>query len=74
VSPPPQKKPLAGPLSKTFFFFKFLGAFEKFQKAIISLVMSVCLHGTTRLPLEGFSPNLIFEHVFENMPRKFKFD
>ena len=27
----------------------------------MSVCPSVCLHGTTRLPLEGFSRNLIFE-------------
>jgi hypothetical protein len=32
-----------------------LGAFAKLQKATISYVMSVCPHGTTRLPLDGFS-------------------
>ena len=43
----------------------FLGAFAKLRKATISFVMSVCLsvrpHGTTRLPLDGFLWNLIFE-------------
>ena len=36
----------------------FSGAFAKLQKATITFVMSVCLsvcpHGTTRLPLDGF--------------------
>jgi len=32
----------------------FLGAFAKLQNAIISSVMSVCLHGKTRHPLNGF--------------------
>ena len=45
--------------------FTFLGAFAKLRKAIISFVMSVCLsarpHGTTRLPMEGFSKKFIFE-------------
>ena len=31
------------------------GAFEKLRKATISFVKSVHLHGTTRLPLDGFS-------------------
>jgi hypothetical protein len=33
----------------------FEGAFGKLRNASISFVMSVCLHGTTRLPLDGFS-------------------
>jgi len=37
----------------------FLGAFAKLRKAIVSFVMSVFptfrLHGTTGLPLDGFS-------------------
>ena len=39
----------------------FLGAFAELQKLTISFVMSVHPHGTTRLPLDGFSRNLIFE-------------
>ena len=39
-----------------------LGAFAKFRKAPINFVMSVLRpHGTTRLPLDGFSWNLIFD-------------
>ena len=34
---------------------KFLGAFSKLRKAAISFVMSVGPHGTTQLPLDGFS-------------------
>ena len=34
----------------------FLGAFANLRKATVTLVMSVCLHGTTRFP-----QNLIFE-------------
>ena len=30
------------------------GFFAKLRKATISFVMSVCPHGTTQLPLEGF--------------------
>jgi hypothetical protein len=41
----------------------FLGAFAKLRKATISFVLSIRTHGTTRLPLEGFSFNLIF-HLF----------
>ena len=32
----------------------FLGAFAKLRIATTSFVMSVCPHGTTRLPLDGF--------------------
>jgi len=37
-----------------------LDAFAKLQKATISFVASLCPHGTTRLPLDGFSLNSIF--------------
>jgi hypothetical protein len=51
----------------------FLGAFAKLRKTTISYIMSVCLsvslsvclsvcpHATSRLPLDGFSWNFIFE-------------
>ena len=46
---------------------------RKIRKEAISFVMSVCpsvcLHGTTRLPLDGFSWNLILEYF----SRRFKF-
>ena len=35
-------------------------------KATISFVMSVCPHGTTRLPLDEFSLNFIFENISKN--------
>jgi hypothetical protein len=48
----------------------FLDAFSKLLKVTISFVIYVCLsvrpHGTTRLPLDGFSWNLIFEY-FSNI-------
>ena len=47
-------------------FSPFLGAFAKLRKAISSFIMSVrpsvCPHEKTRLPLDGFSWNLIFEY------------
>jgi hypothetical protein len=50
-----------------------LGAFAKLRKATISFVMSVrtsvSQHGTTRLPLDGFSRNSIFED-FSKICRK----
>ena len=43
----------------------FIGVFIKLQQATISFVMSVCLyvcpHGTTQLPLDGFSWNMMFQ-------------
>ena len=42
-------------------FPSILGTFAKLQKATIGFVMSVRLHGTTWLPLDRFSCNLIFE-------------
>ena len=35
--------------------------FTKIAKATVSFVMSVRLHETTRLPLDEFSRNLVFE-------------
>ena len=43
-----------------------LGAFAKLRKATISFVMSVCLSvcpHATRLPLDGFPWNLIFQYL-----------
>jgi len=55
----------------------FLGAFAKLPKATISFIMSVCssdrLH-RTRLSLGGFLWNVIFNFLFQNLSRKFKFD
>jgi hypothetical protein len=39
-----------------------LGAFAKFPKAIIIFHLSFRPHGTTRLPVDGFPQNLIFEN------------
>jgi hypothetical protein len=39
------------------------GAFAKFRNATITFVMSVRLHGKTRLPLDGFLLNLIFAYL-----------
>jgi len=44
-----------------------LGAFARLRKATVSLVTFVCpslRHGTTRLPLNGFSWNLIYMPTF----------
>ena len=57
-------------------FVEFLGAFVKLRKATISFVTSVFAcpsarpQGTTRLQLDGFSWNFIFEHFFENLSKK----
>jgi hypothetical protein len=37
------------------------GAFAKLKSDCLSV--SVCLHGTTQLPLDGFSWNLIFKYI-----------
>jgi hypothetical protein len=39
----------------------FLGILTKLEKATTGLVMSVCLHGTTMLPLNKFLRNFIPE-------------
>ena len=53
-----------------------LGAFTKLRKATLSFVMSARLsilpRGTTRLLLDRFSWNLVFEYIFY-LPRKLKF-
>jgi len=45
--------------SVTLLLCNFWGAFAKMRKATVSFIVSVCLsvspHGTTRLPLGGFS-------------------
>jgi len=50
----------------------FLGMFEKFRRRAVCSFMSVLLsvrpsalfpHTTNRIPLDGFSCNLMFEHV-----------
>jgi len=38
----------------------FLGTFQKLRKTTINFIMSVCPHGTSQLPMDGFSCNLIF--------------
>jgi hypothetical protein len=56
-------------------FVPLLGAFAKFRKVTISFVMSVrpsvrpfvCLHGTIRLPLGGFSLNWIVEFFLKTV-------
>jgi hypothetical protein len=40
----------------------FLGMFTKLQKATLDFIMSVSLHVTTLLPLNGFLINCIFEY------------
>ena len=56
----------------------FLDAFVKLRKATISFVMSVCLSvcpsGATRLPQVGFSYNLIFEDLPKFFTDMSKFD
>ena len=45
----------------------FLGMFRKLQKVTISFDVLVCPRRTTRLPLDGFSSNLICEDIFFNI-------
>jgi hypothetical protein len=63
------RQTFANPPSPLFPYF--LGAFVKFRMATISFVKSASLshpsvrpHAKTRLPLDGFSSNLIFEGFF----------
>jgi len=65
-----------------------LGCFEKLRKATIIFVMSVfplgypsvspsvrpsvCPHAPLRLPLIGFSLNLVFEYFQKNLSRKLR--
>jgi len=39
--------------------------FAKLQKATVSFIMSICLHGTVQLQLYKFSENLIFDYFSE---------
>jgi len=52
-----------------------VGAFKNLRQVTISFVMSVrlCPRGTTRLPLNGFSWNLMFEGFSKICWKKFKF-
>jgi hypothetical protein len=43
-----------------------LGAFAKLQKVTASVRPSVSPYEKTRLPLDGYSQNLIFEYVTKN--------
>jgi hypothetical protein len=55
----------------------FLGTYAKWRKVTINFVMSVCpsicSHGSTRLPMDGFLWYFIFQYFFENLSRIFKF-
>ena len=46
-------------------FKLFLGIFTKLQKATLDFIMSVSLHVTTLLPLNGFLINFIFEYFLK---------
>jgi len=50
-----------------------LGAFAKFRKAtigfFISIRQSVRPHGINRLPLDGFSLNLVFEYFSKSVEK-----
>jgi hypothetical protein len=52
---------------------EFLGTFAKLRKATVSFnydCPSVRPHGTTRLPLDRFSWNLVLEHFFRKSVEK----
>jgi len=49
----------------TWYPCNFLSTFTKLQKVTVSFIMSVCLHVTTWLPLDGLSWNLIFEYFLK---------
>jgi hypothetical protein len=52
-----------------------LGVFVKFRKMTVSCVRSVCVRlsvrqqAITRLPLDGFSINLIFDYFFKSIEK-----
>jgi len=54
-----------------------LGAFAKLRKAttsfVISVRLSVCPHGTTRLPPDGLSYNFIFEYFSKICAENYSF-
>jgi hypothetical protein len=57
----------------TYMLGSLLGLLAKLRKVTINFVMSVRLYGTTRLPLDRFSLNLIFEDFQKSIERKLKF-
>jgi len=44
----------------------------KTQSVLRVIAIQTTAHGTTRLPLEGFSPLLIFEYFSKTLLQKFK--
>jgi hypothetical protein len=62
------------PLSNKFYLFLSLRCFfrrvRKIAKSDSNFVMSVRPHGTSRLPLDGFLWNLIFEHFSKETAEK----
>ena len=52
----------------------FAGAFANFRKATVNLIVSLCPHGTTRLPpLDGFSRDFTFEYFSKHCRENFSF-
>jgi len=45
----------------------FLGLFAKLLMATVSLVVSICPHATTRLPLKDIFLILVFRYFSENL-------
>jgi len=52
----------------------FLACSKNCKKQLLALpCLSTCPHGTTQLPLDIFSWNLIFESLLTNCQKKYKF-
>jgi hypothetical protein len=61
------------PFMLVFQFFRRLRKIAKNDYWLRHVCPSVCRHGKTQFPLDGFSWTLVFLYFFENMSRKFKF-
>jgi hypothetical protein len=62
--------------TRTYVYEHFYVRSQNGEKRLFALsCLSVCPHGVTRLPLDGFGRNLIFRILFffENMSTQFKF-
>jgi hypothetical protein len=56
------------------FLTSFLGTFADLQRATISFFMSVCLHGSSQLPVNWIFMKFYILVFFKNILRKFMFD
>jgi len=70
ILPPPSLTTLSSPQGKfrrgfqTYFIFFLARAQNSGKRLLASSRLSICPHGTTRIPLNGFSWKLIFEFFF----------